>query len=105
MANEKRLDLIERKKLFNDLADYWGIPRDWDGLMLQTCEDALSMIENAPTVDAVEVVHGRWKKSHIAGYLKCNKCEDAFIFEEWLESGKWSYCPNCGAKMDRGEET
>lgn len=46
------------------------------------------------------IVHGRWQKAHIAGYLKCNRCEDAFIYEEWLESGKWNYCPNCGAKMD-----
>lgn len=63
-------------------------------------EDVISSIDNAPTVDAVEVVHGRWEKAHIAGYLKCNCCKDAFIYEEWLESGKWNYCPNCGAKMD-----
>ena len=59
-------------------------------------------INDAPAVDAV--VHGRWEKAHIAGYLKCNCCKDAFIYEEWLESGKWGYCPNCGAKMDGGNE-
>lgn len=49
------------------------------------------------------IVHGRWEKAHISGYLKCNCCKDAFIYGEWLESGKWNYCPHCGADM-RGEE-
>ena len=59
-------------------------------------------IERIKAVDAVEAVHGRWRKAYLAGYLKCNRCEDAFIYEEWLKSGKWNYCPNCGADM-RGE--
>ena len=46
---------------------------------------------------------GKWKKAHIAGYLKCSCCEDAFIREGWPENGKWSHCPNCGADM-RGAE-
>ena len=61
-----------------------------------------AVLNKTPRVDAVEVVHGRWEKAHIAGYLKCNCCKGAFIYKEWLESGKWSYCPNCGAKMDQG---
>ena len=54
-------------------------------------------IENAPTVDAVEVVHGRTGPSYMDEY-----------FGEWkdcLECGTdniWpsNYCRNCGAKMD-----
>jgi hypothetical protein len=46
---------------------------------------------------------GEWKKANIAGYLKCSRCEDAFVYEEWLKDGRWSYCPNCGADM-RGTE-
>ena len=57
-------------------------------------------LADVPTVDAVEVVHGRWDKAYIAGYLKCSCCNDAFIYKEWIESGKWNYCPNCGAKLD-----
>ena len=53
MANEYRL--IDANALFNNLADYWGIPKDWDGRIHQICDDALSTIENFPTVDAVEV--------------------------------------------------
>ena len=61
------------------------------------------MVDNAPTVDAVEVVHGRWEKAEYNGFLRCDQCKDVYINEEWLEDGKWNYCPNCGAKMDGDE--
>lgn len=54
----------------------------------------------------VEVVHGRWEKAEYNGFLRCDQCKDVYINEEWLEDGKWNYCPNCGAKMDlKGETT
>ena len=118
MANEKRL--IDADALFNDLADYWGIPRDWDGRMLQTCEDALSAIENAPTVDAVEVVHGQWLYDSGSERYFCSACKEYALSAttneqvadyDWEENlvyhievvtkEFWTdYCPNCGAKMD-----
>ena len=59
-------------------------------------------IEAAPTVDAVEVVHGRWLGWGKSGtptyenYGTCSVCgEDAEIYTEHR-----NYCPNCGAKMD-----
>ena len=57
-------------------------------------------IDNAPTVDAMEVVHGRWETvSSMLGYLCCSNCKDVYIWETWLGDGKWNYCPNCGADM------
>lgn len=58
----------------------------WNGVV--------NLIENAPTVDAVEVVHGRWEI--LDGYVRCSVCGQ--IMDE-----DYNYCPNCGAKMD-GEE-
>ena len=58
------------------------------------------MIMQAPTVDAVEVVHGRWEKSEHHGFLCCSECKDVYISDEWQADGKWNFCPNCGAKMD-----
>lgn len=58
-------------------------------------------IENAPAVDAVEVVHGHWIFKHNPiedpkGYfirIVCSECN--------LHTGqKSNYCPQCGAKMD-----
>ena len=59
-------------------------------------------IADAPTVDAVEVVHGRWLGWGKSGtptyenYGTCSVCgEDAEIYTEHR-----NYWPNCGAKMD-----
>ena len=52
--------------------------------------------------NAVEVVHGRWEQAEYHGFVRCDQCKDVYINEEWLEDGKWNYCPNCGADM-RGD--
>ena len=57
-------------------------------------------LRNAPTVDAVEVVHGRWEHAEYHGFLRCSECKDVYIDDTWIADGKWNYCPNCGAKMD-----
>ncbi len=59
-------------------------------------------IDKAPTVDAVEVLHGRWIGKPLAGYcdVRCSICRTVFSGN----SGKWNYCPNCGAKMDGGKD-
>ena len=66
--------------------------------------EADDVILSMPTVDAVEVVHGRWERTEYHGYIRCSKCKDVYIPEEWVEDGKWKYCQNCGAKMDENEK-
>lgn len=69
-------------------ADYCA---GWNGL--------IRLLEKAPTVDAVPVVHGRW--NNMDGYKTRKVCSEC----GWdvPEYGKfYSYCPNCGAKMDGG---
>ena len=46
----------------------------------------LNTLNNTPTVDAVEVVHGRWKNG------TCTNCGQ-------VDFSKPNYCPNCGADM------
>lgn len=58
-------------------------------------------VADAPTVDAVPVVHGRWGTGRFnletGNYEKqCTRCRN---FSK--EYGK-PYCPNCGAMMDGG---
>lgn len=55
-----------------------------------------AMLENQPTVDAVQVVHGRWVNRKTWDKAVCSNCS----FEN-AEMTK--FCPNCGAKMDGGE--
>ena len=60
----------------------------------------LDSINEVPSVDAVEVVHGRWltpeeyaNQGH-NGWLYCSECE-----QPMREFYGWGYCPNCGADM------
>lgn len=60
--------------------------------------DVLASIYNAPAVDAVEVVHGRWiEHLHLEVGGECSVCGWQF---QWFENGEAHYCPHCGAKMD-----
>lgn len=61
------------------------------------------MTDEQPTVDAVEVVHGRWIRG------KCDQCGCHAPF--WCMAStyyKSGFCPDCGARMDgkgNGNET
>lgn len=62
-----------------------------------TCERALERLRNY----AAPVVHGRW--NNMDGYKTRKVCSEC----GWdvPEYGKfYSYCPNCGAKMDGGAD-
>ena len=62
---------------------------------------ALEDLSKATTVDAVEVVHGRWEpRTDVIGFVRCSVCHDCNIYDDWADGKKWNYCPNCGAKMD-----
>ena len=52
-------------------------------------------INDAPTVDAVEVVHGRWNMDKEMYAWNCSVCRSIP-----LNGRRYSYCHNCGAKMD-----
>jgi len=61
-------------------------------------DDMKDEIDNAPTVDAVPVVHGTWV---VKGQdIFCSLCGEESSYT-WYGGSKFSrYCPNCGAKMD-----
>ena len=59
-------------------------------------------IMDIPAADVAPVRHGRWveKEKYTFGIMyDCSLCENRI-----LDNGHpWNYCPNCGAKMDGGE--
>ena len=94
MANEKRLDLIDRQALGIGRCNPDAFPLQnrgycagWNGV--------INLLEQAPRVDAVKVVHGRWIHKG-AWHIECSKCQ--YILAHIGEAK--NYCPNCGAKMD-----
>ena len=67
--------------------------------------DAMEILANFPTVDAMPVRHGKYIGTEFDGYAdgcpvyyewKCSEC--GCVFEE--EEPTYNYCPNCGAMMD-----
>lgn len=54
------------------------------------------------TIDVAPVVHGKWlTHSDRPDSLICSVCECGF--DMWKHD-KHNFCPNCGAKMDGGNE-
>lgn len=97
MKNEMRL--IDANALCDAMRDEeW---QSWHPL-----DEIDSVIDKAPTIDAVPVVHGRWEvvqvwKDNPQTTLKCSACK---VNQPIYEHDEWLYCPFCGAKMDGGAE-
>ena len=113
MENEKRLVNAEAiaRKLKNAHCAECNVVRQ---IQCSACwvNDVLELLDG-DSVDAVEVVHGRWvayESDETYGpydskeWYKCSECgKDAYgrcYDDEWYSSPILSdYCPNCGADM------
>ena len=68
----------------------------------RTWAKAICVLHDAPTVDAAPVRHGQWRlygvdKRGRGGVWMCTGCKGSFPY-------KSRYFPNCGAKMDGGDD-
>lgn len=77
-----------------------GTAGGWNAVVMS------SVINNAPTADAVEVRHGHWIKEFAWSYgyfdhhkLTCSECGLTFT-EDARNVDEYKYCYGCGAKMD-----
>lgn len=78
----------------------------WEQISQHSPFDALSLIEDAPTITAIPIRNGHWIEEPIEdewGKLPsiwhCSECDN-------LEFNNSPYCPYCGAKMSEvGDET
>lgn len=64
-------------------------------------DDLIDFIDRLPTIESVEVVHGKWIKD--GDFLICLNCEAEINIKNSLgiENHK-NFCPNCGADMRKG---
>ena len=104
MANLRRLiDLDEIKPICFPSTEM-------DGL------DVVRYLNTLPTVDAVEVVHGRWRQKILVGGFAeewgyvCSECGCTVSDRSNLGIGRYAsknqrlnYCPNCGVNMMDGD--
>ena len=85
----KTVDLSERVT-----ATYYDDEHEEWSQKTVAISDVLDSVCDDYTVIEAEPKHGRWIwKDH---YLVCSECGK--------ENDRKNYCPNCGAKMDGGEE-
>ncbi len=89
MANEKRL--IDANALLLEYCQANGCNEVND----EICPNCFTagLITNAPTVDAVEVVHGHWRY-YSTTMQECSNCN------RHTARHKFKYCPHCGAVME-----
>lgn len=102
MATEKRLidanDVVE--SLTNFTPNGWGkdvpyIRSQW-AMAVKIKDNFMKAISEAPTVDAMEVVHGRWELV-CKNVRKCPSCKKERNTDD--QRG-WYSCPFCGCIMD-----
>ena len=67
------------------------------------------LIDEAPTIDAVPVRHGKWTADEILytqGMTACSCCKTEYYRDDLYMVGNDAqgelpnYCPNCGARME-----
>ena len=87
MATERLIDANALMANFERIAKKSGVPH----FHLDEIADEIN------EADAVEVVHGRWiwGTSNNHEWMKCSEC-----LVSQTPTGVFTYCPNCGAKMD-----
>lgn len=85
----------------NALPVYWGSIL-WDEGITQGRFVFMEDVDNAPTIDAVPVMHGRWEKVQVwkdnpQTTLRCSLCKTN---QPIYEHEEWKFCPFCGQPMD-----
>ena len=71
---------------------------------------ARARIDAIPAADVVEVRHGEWSAKRLDNFRKykvtCTVCSAEYIgnYDSYDEPSDFNYCPNCGAKMNGGED-
>ena len=92
MANEKRL--IDANEVIKETESILNFRRQHHMPTIEY-EALLGYLKKRPTVDAVEVVHGRWVSTGGNQYTIFRRCSICCAMYDF----KPNYCPNCGADM------
>ena len=101
-VREKMSDPINREDAIN--AIYHHFPQ----MTMRECADVLHEVPSAEP----ERKKGRWIKMtgmmppEYHGHYECSECQWHMkgVRSSWAKEEELTYCPNCGARMDKGEE-
>ena len=95
-------EYIERetaiKALMNDAPEQVGYSR----------EDAADCIRYMDAADVAQVRHGRWIEPQRLYYgakqYECSLCYSDIFWKKHSITEKYPHCPNCGCRMDGGND-
>lgn len=101
-------DYIKREDAIKAIHDEWDEVCNYDGSGHELANEMESVIDRVPADDVRPVKHGKWLKRDdmpriveckcsVCGYADYPSKNDRYWFER-------NYCPNCGAKMDGGQD-
>ena len=99
--DEKQKQAEKYSDTLRALADDALINRSQSADVIDALKAGAESLE-APTIDAVPVKHGRWEQccNLMGEYFKCSECEYKAEVPTCMGEPIFTYCPNCGAKMD-----
>ena len=64
-----------------------------------------AMIDSVPAAEVVEVRHGRWIPKNSDGSWRVDTCSVCGKDTHYVRyAPAYDYCPNCGAKLDGGQD-
>ncbi len=95
-------ELLEKIEEISRYDDFDVLVVDWD--------DMIICIDNAPTIEAEPIKHGKWIKD--GNTSRCSECGYAPISKIFFRGekiweisliDKYHWCPYCGTKMAGGE--
>ena len=66
-------------------------------------EEGIEMMYALPSIEAKPVVHGEWLPTRDSNKKECSNCGVIHLIAQYPH-GQANYCPNCGAKMDGGDQ-
>ena len=102
-------ECIDREATIKRIKEVYCVGcNSYNGVRCRACGtgDAIDIIEDAPAADVAPVVHGWWEYNpptiNTYGQLRCSIC-NWWTLDPSVD-GSYSYCPNCGAKMDGGAD-
>lgn len=98
-------EYIEREALEKNLNERLAYLLDKNGpydYFTDGYDEAVSTVEEFLSADVAPVVHGRWEiviGSNGKEYMVCTCCR---VSQDL--TGVFTYCPNCGCRMDGGDD-
>ena len=108
-------EYIEREALLKNAQTYSLEFGEYIGEDVRDVDAILAdRVKEAPAADVAEVVHGRWEQRKTPlgkTHSICSNCSTDFEFITdkgtlaRLNMDGMPYCPNCGCKMDKEDET